>query len=115
MTPKFNVFKRAATRHRDALACHIAARCATAVMRQMRPDTAPMGAAELRGYVRARARSVVRTEVEPAVAHGRVSATEADDLIAAALERTVHLVIREIQTPPVVDIPAPHVPLRSAA
>ena len=115
MTPKFSVFKPATTLQPDALAHDIAARAAAAVTQHMCSHAALMGAAELRGYVRARALSVVRAGAQRAVAAGRLPATQCDDLIGSALERTVHAVIRELQSPPVVSIPTPHVPLRSAA
>jgi hypothetical protein len=74
-----------------------------------------MSAPELRGYVRARAFAVVRTRVEQTIADGRVSAANPDELLAAVLERTVHIIVRDLQSPPVIAVPSPHLRLRTAA
>jgi hypothetical protein len=53
--------------------------------------------------------------VTKAVAHQQLTSDKHDDVIAAALERTVELVARDLQTPPVSRIPSPHVQTRRAA
>ena len=115
MTPKFSTFRRERTFHRDAVACDIAALCAAAVVERLSPDIAAMGVAELRGYIRARALPIVRSHVQKLVAEQRVASSQGNDLIAAALERTVHLALGDLYAPPVVAIPTPHVPMRTAA
>ena len=60
--------------------------------RRLRTDTATMNVAELRGYVRARAVSVVNAQARRLIAQRRWQSAQVDELIAAALERTVHLV-----------------------
>ena len=111
----FSSFKRARTRPGDAAACDIAASCVSVLLERLRSRTTEMSAPELRGYVRARAFAVVRTRVEQTNADGRLSAADKDDLIAAVLERTVHIVVRELQSPPVITVPSPHLRLRIAA
>lgn len=113
--PRFSIFNHTTTCHDNALAHDIVAHSGAAVMQRLRCDIATMAAAELRGYIRARALSAVRGYVQQAVAERRLSPRQANDLIATALERTVHLVVRELQAPPIIAIPTPHVPLRAAA
>jgi hypothetical protein len=115
MTPIFRVFTRLVTRHNNALACDIAVRCADVVTQHIRSDTALMESAELHGYVRARAQPIVRVFVQQSL--GVRSRREAPEhkLTAIALERTVQLVVRNLQSPLVIYIPSPHVPTRAAA
>jgi hypothetical protein len=115
MTPKFRVFKRATMPQDNALVCDIAARCADTVRRYIRCDTATMEAAEFRGYIRARALPIVRTLVQQSLAAPSQSSAQQDKLIAMTLERTVQLLVRDLQSPLVIAIPLPHVPTRAAA
>jgi len=115
MTRIFSSFKRARTRPGDALACDIAASCVSELLQRLRSKTTEMSAPEMRGYLRARAFAVVRTRVEQTIADGRLPAADKDELIAAVLERTVHIVVRDLQSPPVIAVPSPHLRLRTAA
>ncbi len=115
MALKFTVFKRATACRRDALVCDIAARCAADVARHLRTSAKQMDAAQLRGYLRARSVSVVWSAVRQAIADGQLPGGQVRELVDSVVERTVHLVIRELQMPPVVAIPAAHLPMRSAA
>lgn len=111
----FRIFQGSATRQIQQSAGDIAARCVDAVTRQMRADPTIMGVAELHGYVRACARPIVRVEVQRSLMEGRKSTANATQLMASVLERTVAIVVRDLQSPPVIAIAAPHVSLRAAA
>jgi hypothetical protein len=110
----FRVFK-ATTDRSKVPPDDIAVACAIAVMQQIRSEIVAMGPAELRGYVRAIALPIVRAHLQ--ATRGKVSQRTAheSELIAVAAERTVQLVLRDLQMPPVVDVPAPHVAQRAAA
>ncbi|MEX0612227.1 MAG: hypothetical protein WD738_13540 [Pirellulales bacterium] len=115
MTPIFSSFEHAKTCRRDALAHDIATRSMATVMRRLHADTATMTSAELRGYIRARALNAVQTEARKLIAARQVQLPHADELIAAALEQTVHIVVQNLLSPPVIAMPAPHLSIRSAA
>jgi len=100
---------------RDTLVHNIANAAARTTAEQLSHNTSKMSVAELRGYVRARALHAVRAQTFQAVAGRRLQRTKVDDLIAAALERTLHLLIRDFLAPPVATIPTPHVRLRIAS
>jgi hypothetical protein len=115
MTAKFRVFRRRATLPNDALIGDIAAYCARALLQQITAHAALMEVTELRGYVRARALPIIRGCAEQLLADQQTRTDERHEIVATALERTIHLVIRDLQSPPVVAIPAPHLPRRAAA
>jgi len=115
MTHLFSVFKPARICRRDAVAGDIAAQCVNAVTQRLGASTTEMGVPELRGYVRARAFAVVSAFVEQAVDEERVPSANEIALIATVLERTVHIIVRDLQSPPVITVPSPHVRLRVAA
>jgi hypothetical protein len=73
-----------------------------------------LDASELRGYVRARAASTIRTLVRALVLEGRLPPTLADEVAARALEQTAHRVVRDMLTHPVVSEPI-HAAVRRAA
>jgi hypothetical protein len=73
-----------------------------------------LDASELRGYVRARAASIIRTLVGALVLEGRLSPALADKVAARALELTAHRVVRDILNHPVACHPI-HSVLRRAA
>jgi hypothetical protein len=73
-----------------------------------------MSPAELRGYVRARAWSEVRRQSQNLVAERNVSADFANDLMANALDRTTHAILRQPPPQPTMPLPAPHIQLRIA-
>jgi hypothetical protein len=80
----------------DALVRELAAQSTTVTRVRMPASSDQLEASELRGYVRARAASAVWSLVRNAAAEGRVSAAAADGVAARVLERTVHLVVREM-------------------
>jgi len=111
----FSVFKGPHAGEQNALAREIALRCVCESKQHLHADTTVMSISELRGYVRARAASVVHACATAFIAKHRIPSAQANQLIAASLERTVHLVVREVLVRPIVAIPAPHVRLRVAA
>jgi hypothetical protein len=80
----------------DAVIRDLAAQSTTVARGRLHGGSNQLEASELRGYVRARAASVVRWLVRNATAEGRVPAAFADEVAARVLERAVHLVVREI-------------------
>jgi hypothetical protein len=92
----------------------IALRGAAVTRSRLHLDAGQLSADELRGYVRARAIGPVRQLMhELVLAHG-LSADQASQLIGRALERTVHVVVREMSRP-IVSAPPVYLPLRAAA
>jgi hypothetical protein len=114
MNAKFRVFKRRAATWHGAFVADIAARCARAVAQQVTPNAMFMDVAELRGYLRARALPIVLACISQH-APDRARSEPPPALVAAALERTIQLVVRDFRSLPIVAIPAPHVPRRAAA
>jgi hypothetical protein len=98
----------------DALTREIAERCANAVLAQLSGEALQMSAAQLRGYVRARAWSHVSAELQDAAATGRVRRSQAIELAARALEQTVHIVVAANTAAPVIAMPMPHIGRRAA-
>jgi hypothetical protein len=115
MTRIFRFRQRPTFQHHDTLVHEIVERLWPAMHCLLGSNTAAMSAAELRGYLRARAFGPVRTEVLQCVADQCATAAKRDELISAALDRIVHLAIQEHWAPPVVTIPMPHVRIRRAA
>jgi hypothetical protein len=115
MTPAFRFIGRAGGSRRDTLVHDIADQVLPVVMRRLVSNTAAMSAAELRGYLRARAWNDVRAAVRRNVAERRGQFAQERELVTDVLERMVYLALREHFVPPVVSIPMPHVQLRAAA
>jgi hypothetical protein len=99
---------------RDTFAREIAERSVAATLEQLGPVVDQMGAAELRGYVRAQALPFVRDEATQLVSR-EWPADAFADLVAAALDQATHLVVQQLRLHPVTTMPAPHVRLRLAA
>jgi hypothetical protein len=83
----------------DATAREIAQRAAMITRSRLHIDAGNLDVDELRGYVRARAVAPVRFQVQQLAAEGRLSADVVEQLIGRALERTVHIVVREMSRP----------------
>jgi hypothetical protein len=98
----------------DAVVREIAERCAKANLAQLSREAQAMNAAQLRGYVRARAWSKVWSEVQDAAAAGRIRKSDANDLAARVLEQTVHIIIAVNSAAPVIAMPMPHIGRRAA-
>jgi hypothetical protein len=111
----FKLFRGNEIHDRESLVRDVATRAAHAVMLRLNADADLMSVAEFRGYVRARATSVVREQIRQSKAGGASQFALLDALAATILERTVHLVLRGRLAQPVVNIPSPHVRLRIAA
>src|SRR6186997_1815385 len=56
---------------------------------------APMSAAELQGYIRARAYEVIRTHADECASSHQLTAEMVGELFQRALERTVQLIARD--------------------
>jgi hypothetical protein len=80
----------------------------------MRVDAATMEPDELRGYVRACALPIVGAFVRQLLTKHPEPYAQQFELVSMAVDRTVQQVVRDLQSPPVIAIPAPHV-LRRAA
>jgi len=80
----------------DYLAREIAEASVADVRQRLRAQASPMNSAELRGYVRARALRSVRSHVRQRAAKHPQPILKADELIQAALERVVHIVVRQL-------------------
>ncbi len=111
----FDRFRLAPATNRDSLAHIIAEQSVAELLRQTGPNIAAMDAAEQQGYLRARALPIIRVHVERMIGDARLTIAEAQQVTTAACDRTVHWMARELEAPPVIAIPAPHVPLRIAA
>jgi hypothetical protein len=108
------LFRGSDSSDRDAVIQHFAKQVARAVRENLPPTTANMPAAELRGYVRARAAREAREQVRHSPTRVRESQTADPNLVAAIAERAAHLVIREHVTSPIISMPLPHVQTRAA-
>ena len=109
------LFTGTQVRDREALIHDIAKDVARVTLGQLKATTSNMNVAELRGYLRTRAAAEARTQVRCSVVELRLQHEREADLLAAVLERAIHLMIRDLFVQPVVSIPAPHVRLRMAA
>jgi hypothetical protein len=81
----------------DQLVRSLSERCIGEVTCRLKADLSTMSAAELRGYVRARALAVLRQQARLLEAETGRSPLPAE-VTLRALERTVHLVIRQLMT-----------------
>ena len=111
----FRLFQRHEICDRERLIREIARAAARDAVRRLGTDTATMSDAELRGYIRARAMNVVRAQIRHTKTGSSLQAARSNELVATILERTVHLVVSDLQVQPVTAIQAPHVRLRIAA
>src|SRR5688572_92998 len=84
--------------HIDRLVREVVERSMAPVRERLSGIAASMSAAELRGYVRARATQPVRIHAEQILALHRRQEAMLDELVARALERTVHQIVRESMT-----------------
>jgi hypothetical protein len=91
----------------DGLIRELAERSVAPTRRRLRTECDRLDAAELRGYVRARGASLVRSQVQRLVVDGHLPSACADDVAERVVERTVHLVLRDIKKLPVVSVPLP--------
>jgi hypothetical protein len=98
----------------DSLVREIAERCANGVLAQLSNEARQMNAAQLRGYVRARAWPRVSAEVQDAAAMGRVHPSEINEFAARVLEQAAHLASAANAMSPVIAMPMPHIGRRAA-
>jgi hypothetical protein len=98
----------------DGLVRNVAKRCAAITRTRIHVDAGELSSDELRGYVRARAMGPTRLLIHELAGARRMSIDQENQLVARALDRTVHTVIREMSRP-VVTAPPAWLPLRAAA
>jgi hypothetical protein len=108
------LFKAPENADRDLVLREIAERVATRLTTQLVSDVGRMSAAEMRGYVRARSRALIRQEFQAAELHG-LSSTDKQAEETQVLERIVHVVVRSLIAGPISAIPLPHISMRNAA
>jgi len=101
-------------RSAESLVHEVAERSIAAVGPRLRADVSPMSAAELRGYVRARAVRTVRRQAERIASERGLTAAHSEQLVHQALERTTHLVARQLMMRPLVDVTSLPAPVRIA-
>jgi hypothetical protein len=85
------------------------------VRRRICAEVAVMSAAELRGYLRARAHVAVRCQTLRLSAPYRFDSSSMEQLVQRALERTVNLLLRELTDQSPLILPMFDEPLRAAA
>ena len=103
----FNRRRMTSQNSRDQFVHVVADRCVPVIRQRLTADTSRMGVAELRGYVRARAQRVVNDQVLQILKKRGLTLSVRDPLTAQALERTVHLVVRQLIVQPIGGLPAP--------
>jgi hypothetical protein len=89
-------------RFADAFVHEVAEQSLVGVRNRLRADVSAMSAAELRGYVRARAIRIVRQQTERWQSERGQNAALPDWALAQALERTTHLATRQLIAGPLV-------------
>src|SRR5690242_20011724 len=109
------LFKAPENADRDLVVREIAERVAARVTTQFVSDVGRMSTAELRGYVRARSRALIRQEFQAADFRGRWSNQKRHENETQVLERVVHDVVRSLIAGPISSIPLPHISLRKSA
>ena len=92
----------------------ISERCASVTLSQLSAVVEQMNESQLRGYVRAHALPQVWIEAQGTEVFCRLSAAQANDVAARALEQAVYLVTRTYASAPIVSMPAPHIGRRAA-
>jgi hypothetical protein len=99
----------------DQLIRDVADRSLGGARRRIQSDVSSMSVAELRGYIAARALRPVRERTVEAVKERRMQGPAIDQIAARALERTVHLLVRQLMVQPAVIPPSAATPRRRAA
>jgi hypothetical protein len=98
----------------DELIHLVAEKCLAAARTRLSLDMSEMSAAELRGYVRARAQRVVRLQCQQVAGEYGLSSESAEMLIKRSLERTTQLLMRQPLRQAMMPLPTAHVQLRIA-
>ncbi len=84
----------------EQLVRDIAELSVAAAQERMHSNVSRMSVSELRGYVRARAIQPVYKQAQETLAKSGEQISLRDPLVARALERTVHLVVRQLMARP---------------
>jgi len=98
----------------DELVHLVAEKSLAAARTRLSLDMSEMSAAELRGYVRARAHRSVRLQCQLVASENRLSSEIFEMLIQRSLDRTAQLLIRQSLRQPMMPMPTAHVQLRIA-
>src|SRR3954462_4438751 len=93
----------------NAVVREITERIAARLRMELRPETERMSNAELRGYVRARSRALVRQEFQVADVSARFSIKGWHEHAARISERVVHIVVSSFAMGHIPAIPSPHI------
>jgi hypothetical protein len=109
------LFKTTDEAAHDVVVRQITERVAAQIIADLSPAAERMSTAELRGYVRARSRSLVGQEFQSAELGDALSTNERQEQETRVLERIVHEVVRSLAAGPISTIPLPHVSVRKAA
>src|SRR5256885_6463145 len=109
------LFRASADANRDAVVREITGRVVAEVISQLGANAERMSPAELRGYVRASSRTLIRKGFQAAGLGETLSAKERSEQQARVSERIVHDVVRSFAAGPLLAIPEPHVAARKAA
>ncbi len=100
---------------RDRLMREIVERCTVETRERLGADLANMSAAELRGYVRARATAPVLTDARRLIAERRLNIEGLTEFVEQSIERVTHSIVREAAISPIVSLPCAAIPMRAAA
>lgn len=110
----FNAQKNFAGASGDALVREIADRCTSATMARLGDAARQMNSAQLRGYIRAHAWSLVWAEVHDAIVSRQVQQTQSQEIASRALEQVVYNLTAAFMGAPTIAMPAPHIARRAA-
>jgi hypothetical protein len=110
----FNAKKNFAVGEGDALVRELSERCTAATITQLGDAARQMNIAQLRGYVRVHAWSLVWIEVQDAAQNRQVRLTQTHEIASRTLEQVVHNVTTAYTAAPTVAMPAPHIGRRAA-
>jgi hypothetical protein len=98
----------------DELVHLVAEKSLAAARTRLSLDISEMSAAELRGYVRARAQRTVRLQCQQVARDNGLSSESVETLVQRSLERTTQLLINQPLRQPMMPLPTAHVQLRIA-
>jgi|tagenome__1003787_1003787.scaffolds.fasta_scaffold20517060_2 hypothetical protein len=109
------LFKTSDEDEHDVLVRQITERLAVQMIVDLNQAAERMSPAELRGYVRARSRALVRQDFQAAGFGKPLSTNERQEQETRVVERIAHEVVRSLAAGPISTIPLPHVSMRKAA
>ena len=110
----FNGNKNFAGSDGDAIVREISERCTTATIAKLGEAARQMNTAQLRGYIRAHAWSLVWSEAQDAAIRHRIRQNETHEIVSRALEQVIYNITSSFTSAPTVAMPAPHIGRRAA-